>query len=153
MLSHVMMVRPLKMVTLVAAIAAMMASASCQEPNSVPSPLAIADAAAFFGAPLPPGASGIQAAGEAGIDRLVLLRFEASDEAAQAYAKSLVGSTTPGADPGLYDFGKGLDWWPTRAPPVFSGGERDVPGTRSTKVLLVPVGAGRSTLYVVAFTV
>lgn len=117
----------------------------------MPQSIATADAVRFLGHDLPHGATNVRAAGEDGLDRLVLLRFDAPAVEAGTFAKAMVGHAAPGSDPGLGYLGDGLDWWPSSPAPGFAGGESDT-GGRTTKLVTVPGPNGQRTVFVAAFT-
>lgn len=118
-----------------------------------PSPPTVAEIEAFLGAPLPPGQRDLRAADEAGIDRLMRLRFDAPEAEAAAFAVRLVpGGLTPGEEPGLASLSTGLDGWFATLPDGASGGTALVAGRRAHKVVVAPAGPGLSRVWVAAFT-
>lgn len=109
---------------------------------------------AFVGAPLPAGMADLHVHDESGIDRLMLLRFDAPADEARVFARKLVANGfEPGIDPSLSTFGKDLDWWGS-VPAGREGesGEATVPGTRSTRVVVVPLPNATSRVWVASFT-
>ena len=110
-------------------------------------------AVGFIGVPLPAEAQAVRAAGEAGMDQLVLLSFEAGDADARAYARQLLGrDPAPGQDPGLAYLGDDLPWWPRTPPPRAEGGEVRRDDNRVVKLLLAPTPGGPTRVFVAAFS-
>lgn len=134
------------------AIVAGLLLAACQERSAVPTQLPAAEAARFIGHALPSDATDVRAAGEAGVDRLVLVRFDASATSSAAFAQALVGGAVPGSDPGLGYLGEGLDWWPAAPPAGSAGGEGRGEANRTIKLLVAPAAGDRRTVYVAAFS-
>ncbi|WP_232630596.1 hypothetical protein [Methylobacterium sp. Leaf118] len=113
----------------------------------------IAEIETFLGVTLPPGHRDLRAADEAGIDRLMRLRFDAPEAEATSFAARLVpGGLTPGLEPGLASFGGGLDGWYAALPEGAAGGEALVAGRRAHKVVIGPAGPGLSRVWVAVFT-
>lgn len=106
----------------------------------------------FLGAPLPPGATAVRVASEAGIDRLVLLRFDAPAAAAADYAQQLLGAAPVlGADPRLSYLGGTHDWWLAQLPAGASGGEATRPSNQVIKLVMAPAAGGTARVWVAAF--
>lgn len=127
--------------------------AACQETSTVPTTIPIAAASEFIGRSLPTDAARTMAAGDSGLDRLVLMRFDASPIDATTFVTGLLGAdATPGRDPGLGYLGAGLDWWPATPPAGSAGGETRTATNRTIKLLVVPGPADRRTVYVAAFS-
>lgn len=136
--------------SLAAALVLLMPAAACGEgaQESV-----AADDLALLGAPLPEGARDVRVDQQAGIDRLVLVRFDAPAAQAERFAQTVLGTAPePGRDPGLGYLGAGRDWWPETPPQGARGGERTDPaGERAVKLLMVPTESG-ARVWVAAFT-
>lgn len=71
-----------------------------------------ADIEDFIGVALPEGAENLRMAEEAGIDRMVRLRFDAPTAAAEQFAAAVVpAALIPNGAPLLAGYGGDLDWW------------------------------------------
>lgn len=124
---------------------------ACQGADRVPDTISIADATRFLGTPLPDGARDVRVGGQAGLDRLVLLRFETDDAGADAFARAATGAPlVAGRDPGLGYLGASTDWWLRRTPADFAGGQA-MRGNRTIKLLATPGEPGRQVVYAAAF--
>jgi hypothetical protein len=126
--------------------------AGCEAAGTTRSPT-VAEVEAFVGASLPPGIRDLHAAEEAGIDRLMRLRFDAPAGEVDVFAARLVpGGLTPGLDPGLTHMGDTLDWWIDALPPGAAGGSATNAANRSFRLVSAPAAAGFSRVWLVAFT-
>lgn len=116
-------------------------------------PVTVSEIEAFLGVPLPPGYQDLHAADEAGIDRLMRLRFDAPEAEAAAFAARLVPEgLIPGADAGIPLLGSGFAGWPSALPEGAAGGETLVAGRRAHKVVVAPSGPGLRRVWVAVFT-
>jgi hypothetical protein len=116
-------------------------------------PVALPEIEAFLGVALPPGHRDLRATDEAGIDRLMRLRFDAPEAEAAAFAARLVPEgLVPGEDAGITHLGAGFDGWPTVLPAGAAGGAALVAGRRAHKVMVAPAGGGLRRVFVAVFT-
>lgn len=107
----------------------------------------------FVGQPLPQGAGNVRATSDAGLDRLVLLAFEAADDQARDYARRVLGAAPRmGQDPGLLYLGEEVPWWPKSLPPGAQGGEVRRADNRVVKLLLAPAAGQPTRVFVAAFS-
>lgn len=135
-----------------AAALAATALVACSEGPAMSDAPTAAQAAEFIGHDLPEGVRNVRTGGEAGMDRLVLVRFEIAAPAADAFARQVTGaSPRAGADPGLGYLGEGLDWWPKTPPAGFAGAEGRS-GNRTVKLLTAPGPGGLTSVWVAAFS-
>lgn len=103
--------------------------------------------------PLPPGATALRAARQAGLDELQLLTFSAPEDAARRWAARVLGTPPqPGRDPGLLYLGEDVSWWPRTMPPGAEGGEVRRPDNRVVKLLLAPAPGRPTRVFVAAFS-
>lgn len=119
-----------------------------------PAPMARADLERFIGLALPAGTRHLQAATEAGLDRLVVARFEAPEAEVTAFALALTGEPPqPGSDAYVDYSGSGLAWWPRTAPALSASaqGRTDSP-PRAFKLLVTPAGANLNLVHLAAFS-
>lgn len=135
---------------LLVALTAGPALAACSFPPTTMTPEAVE---AFLETPLPPGRRDMRTYTEAGIDRLVLLRLDAPEAEADAFAARLVpGGLEAGADPGLGLLSTTFEGWIAVPPEGSLGGERPYDGRRSVKVVVAPAGPGWRRVWVASFT-
>ena len=103
--------------------------------------------------PLPPGYRDLHAADEAGIDRLMRLRFDAPEAEAAAFAVRLVPEgLVLGADAGIPLLGSGFAGWLSALPEGGTGGETLIAGRRAHNVVVAPAGARLRRVWVAVFT-
>ncbi|KQQ14610.1 hypothetical protein ASF53_08220 [Methylobacterium sp. Leaf123] len=135
---------------LLVALAAGPALAACSFPPTTMTPAAVE---AFLETPLPPGRRDLRTYTEAGIDRLVLLRLDAPEAEAAAFAAHLVPEgLEAGADPGLGLLSTSFDGWIAAPPEGSAGGERMIGGRRAVKVVVAPAELGWRRVWVASFT-
>ncbi len=133
-----------------ALLAAVLALAAC---TPTPTLMTAEAVAAFLETSLPPGRRDMRVYTEAGIDRLVLLRLDAPEAEADAFADRLVPEgLEAGADPGLGSLGKTFDGWIAAPPEGSVGGERPLDGRRAVKVVVAPAEPGWRRVWVASFT-
>ncbi|CAO4152011.1 hypothetical protein [Methylorubrum aminovorans] len=136
--------------TLLAPLAALSALAACTPAPTTMTPEAVE---AFLETPLPPGRRDMRTYTEAGIDRLVLLRLDAPEAEADAFAARLLpGGLEAGADPGLGLLSTTFEGWIAVPPEGSLGGERPYDGRRAVKVVVAPAEPGWRRVWVASFT-
>jgi hypothetical protein len=125
---------------------------ACQGADRVPETVSIAEATRFLGTPLPAAAKDVRVAGEQGMDRLVLLRFDIDAAGADAFARSVAGGPLiAGRDPNLGYLGATTAWW-VRDVPAGSAGAQATTGNQTVKLLSTPAEGGLRHIYVAAFS-
>lgn len=135
---------------LTAALVALPALAACTPAPTTMSPEAIE---AFLETPLPPGRRDLRVHTEAGIDRLVLLRLDAPEAEADAFAARLLPKgLEAGVDPGLGSLASAFDGWIAVPPQESAGGQTTIDGRRAVKVVVAPAGSGWRRVWVASFT-
>lgn len=135
---------------LLVALAAGPALAACSFPPTTMTPEAVE---AFLETPLPPGRRDLRTYTEAGIDRLVLLRLDAPETEADAFAGHLVpDGLEAGADPGLGLLSTSFEGWIAAPPEGSFGGEKPYDGRRSVKVVVAPAEPGWRRVWVASVT-
>jgi hypothetical protein len=130
------------------------ALSACGETPMTNTALSAADAA-FIGAPVPASASNVQHYSEAGKDKLVLIRFNASPADAASFSTAILGGTAPkpGVDPGLDYLGEEHAWWVKTFPKNANGGEYvNAENGRNYRVIIAPVEGGQQTVWAAVFS-
>ncbi|AMB43835.1 hypothetical protein [Methylobacterium sp. AMS5] len=124
--------------------------AACSFPPTTMTPEAVE---AFLATPLPPGRRDLRTYTEAGIDRLVLLRLDAPEAEADAFAARLIpDGLEAGVDPGLGLLSTSFEGWIATPPEGSFGGEAPYDGRRSVKVVVAPAEPGWRRIWVASFT-
>ena len=124
--------------------------AACSFPPTTMTPEAVE---AFLETPLPASRRDLRTYTEAGIDRLVLLRLDAPEAEADAFAARLVpDGLEAGSDPGLGSLGTSFEGWIAAPPEGSAGGDTMIEGRRSVKIVVAPAEPGWRRVWVASFT-
>lgn len=133
-------------------VLAPLAAACDASPSAVP----VAEAERFLRLALPPAARDARAAGERGLDTLILLGFDAPAASAEAWADALMDRAQAEPPPpaaALLDPGRSLGWWPREVPPGARLLAAQRGDNRVLRLLLAPLPEGWVRVRLVAFSI